>query len=161
MASPEGDRVLAVSRQLAQAHQELHRRIGAIKSDLGQRRLDDGELSMHCIAFCAALTVHHQGEDTGMFTELVRERPDLAGTVGKLREDHGLISSILSRVRELADQAADCAGLPAQAVRSELEGLTAIMESHFRYEERAIGEALDGGVSGEGWSRAVFRFESG
>ena len=73
-----------------------------------------------------------------MFADLLRESPDLAGAVAKLVEDHGLIASILSRVVELADQAG---GSDSEAMRRELDGLMAIMESHFRYEERAIGGA--------------------
>ena len=95
-----------------------------------------------------------------MFAQLLRERPDLAGTVAKLIEDHGLIASILARVRELADRAGAARGPALAAIGRELDGLTAIMESHFGYEERAIGAALDGGVPGGGWSEAVFRFDA-
>jgi len=35
------------------------------------------------------------------------------------------------------------------------------MESHFAYEERAIGAALDGGIPDTGWSGMVFRFRDG
>jgi len=41
-------------------------------------------------------------------------------------------------VVELADPAG---GSDSEAMRRELDGLMAIMESHFRYEERAIGGA--------------------
>jgi hypothetical protein len=142
---PAHDRVLALSLQLAQAHEELLEQI----HQLGAGR---GALVTHCLAFCAALTSHHRGEDEGLFAELLRERPDLAGTVAKLVEDHELIASIVARVRELAD------GGSPEAVRGELDGLVAIMESHFDYEERAIGAALDGGVPDTGWSDLVFKF---
>jgi len=39
--------------------------------------------------------------------------------------------------------------------------LAAIMESHFAYEEREIGAALDGGIPDTGWSGMVFRFRDG
>jgi iron-sulfur cluster repair protein YtfE (RIC family) len=148
MDSREGDRVAALSVQLAEAHEELRRQIGEVRVGLGRRRLSDDALVTHCLAFCDALTSHHQDEDAGIFPALLRERPDLAGTVAKLVEDHGLIASILSRVRELADEAADSgvSGSPdatVQAIGRELDGLAAIMESHFGYEERAIS-ALPG-----------------
>ncbi|MEU6239102.1 hemerythrin domain-containing protein, partial [Kitasatospora sp. NPDC047058] len=92
MASPDGDRVVALSRQLAQAHQELRRQIGEIRRNIGHGRLNDDAVLTHCLAFCSALTSHHQGEDDGMFSRLLRERPDLAGTVASLVEDHGLIA---------------------------------------------------------------------
>ncbi|MEU0394303.1 hemerythrin domain-containing protein [Streptomyces sp. NPDC006208] len=156
MASHNGDRAAALSQQLAQTHQELLRQIGEIRSSLGHRRLSDNVLLTHCLAFCAALTSHHQGEDDGMFSQLLRERPDLAPTVANLVEDHGMITSILSQVRELADRAAESRGLALEAIGRELDGLAAIMESHFRYEERTISEALDDAIPDTDWPNTVF-----
>ncbi|MFJ3306760.1 hemerythrin domain-containing protein [Streptomyces sp. NPDC086549] len=144
MASRYGDRAVALSQQLAQAHLELRRQFSEIRTSIGHRRLGDDVLLTHCLAFCAALTSHHQGEDDGMFSALLRERPDLAVTIANLVEDHGMIASILSRVSELADRAAQSRGAALEAIGRELDGLAAIMESHFSYEERAIGKALDG-----------------
>lgn len=145
MASHDRDRAVALSLQLAQAHQELRRQINQLKAELGQRRPHD-ILSTHCLAFCAALTSHHQGEDAGMFSALLREHPDLRGTIANLVEDHVMIASILSLVAELAQQAVGSRvrGPKLEAMGRELDGLAAIMESHFRYEERAISKALDG-----------------
>lgn len=69
-----------------------------------------------------------------------------------------MIASILSRVTELADRAARSHGAALEAIGRELDGLAAIMESHFHYEERTISEALDGGIADTGWSDLVFRF---
>ncbi|WP_369229049.1 hemerythrin domain-containing protein [Streptomyces sp. R21] len=160
MASHDGDRAVALSRQLAQAHQELRRQIGEIRTSIGHRRLSDDVLLTHCLAFCAALTSHHQGEDDGMFSELLRQRPDLAATVTNLVEDHGLISSILSQVSELADRAAESRGPALEAIGRELDGLAAIMESHFSYEERTISEALDDGIPATDWPDMVFGFRT-
>jgi hypothetical protein len=160
VASPEGDRAVALSAQLAQAHYLLRRRIGEIRADLGHRRLNDDVLATHCLAFCAALTAHHRGEDAGMFADLLRARPDLAGTIEKLVEDHTLITGILSRVGDLANRAAASRGRTLEAIGRELDGLAAIMESHFGYEERAIGRALDAAVPDAGWSDAVFRCDA-
>lgn len=103
-----------------------------------------------------------------MFAELLRESPDLAAVVANLVEDHGMIAAILGRVRELADKAAasDLASDAAssadlEAIGREIDGLAAIVESHFGYEERVIGRALDDGVPDTGWSEAVFRFGAG
>jgi hypothetical protein len=156
VASRDGDRAVALSLQLAQAHHELRRQINGIRTSLGHRRLSDDVLIAHCLAFCAALTSHHQGEDNGMFAQLLRQRPDLAATIANLVEDHGMIASILSRVRELAEAAAGSAGPALEAIGRELDGLAAIMDSHFRYEERTISRALDGGVPDPGWSDMVF-----
>ncbi|MET8628121.1 hemerythrin domain-containing protein [Kitasatospora sp. NPDC004669] len=161
MASPVNGRTAALGLQLAQAHRELRRRLADVRTGLGRRRLDDDVLLTHCLAFCTALTNHHQGEDEGLFTALVRERPDLAPTVATLVEDHGFISRILTRVRELAEQGAATPGADLEAIGRELDGLAAIMESHFRYEERAIGAALDAGVRDQDhWSEPVLRLRA-
>ncbi len=93
-----------------------------------------------------------------MFAELLRERPDLAGTVANLVQDHEMIASILSRVADLAHHAAGSPDRALDAVGRELDGLAAIMESHFNYEERTTSEALDGAIPDTGWSDMVFRF---
>ncbi|GAA2641101.1 hypothetical protein GCM10010399_88580 [Dactylosporangium fulvum] len=161
MASHDRDRAVALSLQLAQAHQTLRRQINQLKANLGRDRPGDDVLVTHCLAFCAALTAHHEGEDAGMFAELLRHRPDLTKTVSNLVEDHGMIAAILSRVADLADAAAGSRGSALEAIGRELDGLSAIMESHFNYEERAISAALDDGVPDTGWSGMVFGFRDG
>ncbi|MFI6071645.1 hypothetical protein ACIA5C_08655 [Actinoplanes sp. NPDC051343] len=95
-----------------------------------------------------------------MFTDLLRERPDLATTVDNLVQDHEMISSILARVAELAGRAAVTADSAGHgSIELELDGLAAIMDNHFRYEERAISAALDRGLDDTRWSGQVFRFE--
>jgi hypothetical protein len=152
------DRAAAFSLQLARAHQELRRELHTLKAGLGRPRPDGTALVTHCLAFCAAVTAHHEGEDTGMFAELLRHRPDLAGTVAKLVEDHGMISWILSRVTDLAAGATSADGPALAAISAELDGLAAIIESHFAFEERAISAALDAGPAGTGWTTRVFEF---
>lgn len=166
MASPSTGRTAALSLQLSRAHQDLRHRLADLRANLGRPRPrpngpdtgDDNGLLTHCLAFCAALTNHHQGEDTGLFAQLLRERPDLAPTIGKLVEDHGLITHILTRVRDLADRAAATPGADLEAIGRELDGLAAIMDSHFGYEERVLSAALDAGVPDDGWSEPVLRF---
>ncbi|MFE4518832.1 hemerythrin domain-containing protein [Kitasatospora sp. NPDC056783] len=166
MASPSRgeDRTAALSLQLSSAHQDLRRRLAGLRANLGRPRPDgdgDDALRAHCLAFCTALTSHHQGEDDGLFARLLRERPDLAPTIAKLVEDHGLITRILTRVRDLADRAAATEpGTGLEAIGRELDGLAAIMDSHFGYEERALRAALDAGVHDDGWSAPVLRFRA-
>lgn len=96
-----------------------------------------------------------------MFAELLRARPDLAATVSKLVQDHEMIASILSRVVDLADHATGSAGPALEAIGRELDGLAAIVGSHFNYEERTVSRALDGGIVDTSWSDQVFRFREG
>lgn len=65
----------------------------------------------------------------------------LAPVIDKLAEDHGLIVDILRRVGELTARA-DGGADPAVVV-GELDGLVAIMDSHFAFEERRITAAID------------------
>ncbi|MEZ0109372.1 transcriptional regulator of met regulon [Catenulispora sp. EB89] len=143
MASPAGDRAVALSLQLAQAHQRLRDQIREVRAGVGHRRRGQDTLVTHCLAFCHALTSHHRGEDEELFSDLLRERPDLAPTVAKLVEDHAMIAGILVRTRELAEKAAvPGGGESTEAIGRELDGLAAIMESHFRYEERTVRQVF-------------------
>lgn len=94
-----------------------------------------------------------------MFGALLRLRPDLHSTVRKLTEDHQMIAGIMSTVRDLTTEAAHASPQRREAISRELDGLAAIMESHFRYEERALGSVLDQGIQDSGWATAVFQFK--
>ena len=98
-------------------------------------------LPAHCLAFCAALTAHHTGEDAGAFPALAGRFPELVPVLEKIAEDHVWISGILARVEELAGELA-ASGTSAR-LAGELDGLAAIVESHFSFEERRIAAALD------------------
>lgn len=154
------DRAIALSRQLAHAHDTLRDRLQDLRSTLGSSTAHEHDLRTYCLAFCSALTTHHEGEDTGMFAELLRIRPDLEPAVDNLVQDHELIANILTAVQDLAQQATQAPRERRELIGRELDGLAAIMESHFRYEERAISAALDGGaVQSRGWDAAVFQFK--
>ena len=61
--------------------------------------------------------------------------------IGKLIEDHQLVAAILRQVRELLGP--DRPPSPPAALLRELDGLTAILESHFSFEERRVAQALN------------------
>lgn len=137
------DRATALSVELSLTHQALRERLSELRQRLlsGQPATRQGggaDLREHCAAFCAALERHHTGEDGGLFPALRREFPELAPILDKLAEDHWLIAGILRRVGELTDRDAD----PTTVV-GELDGLAAIMDSHFAFEERRISAAID------------------
>ncbi len=66
-----------------------------------------------------------------------------------------MIAAILASVRDLATEVGGATTERRKAIGREFDGLAAIVESHFGYEERAISDALDGGVPDTGWSKAV------
>ncbi len=45
-----------------------------------------------------------------------------------------------------------------ETIGRDLDGLAAVVESHFGYEERAISAALDSGARDNGWTKPVFHF---
>ncbi len=155
MAANDDQRAAAFSQQLRQAHQYLREQLAGIRDELGRDQPAGTGLQVHCLAFCSALTTHHEGEDGGMFTDLLDARPDLAPVIQNLVDDHVAIAAILRQVRALAEQAKTSPAESLPKLQRELDGLAAIAESHFGYEERAVGAALDG-LRDTGWSRPVF-----
>jgi hemerythrin-like domain-containing protein len=158
MVPGDDSRAAALSQQLREAHAALRQQLREVQAGVDPGSAGSGLLA-HCLAFCTALSAHHQGEDDGLFAELLRVRPDIAEVVRKLTEDHQMIAGILTSVRELADEAARTTTERKQAIGRELGGLAAIMESHFSYEERSIGDAINR-VQDTGWAAAVFDFSS-
>ncbi len=126
------ERMKAFGTQLIEMHDLLRTELARLRS--GSEGPKD--LRSHCLAFCSALTRHHSGEDESVFPTLAERHPELRPVLEDLSRDHGLITDILLRIEAVIDD--------PQARDSELDGLAAIMESHFSFEERKIVEALNG-----------------
>ena len=136
-------RLLALGSELAGVHDELRRSLGQLRAELAQPGSSTQQarsLQAHCAGFCAALARHHGSEDATAFPLLARQAPELAPVLAQLQADHQVIASILRRIDELATGAGPG---NAAAVRGELDGLAAILESHFRWEERRVTGALN------------------
>jgi hypothetical protein len=97
-----------------------------------------GDLVLRCRAVCATLGTHHRDEDAALFPWLRREHPGLATVVDRLEQDHAMIGALLAELDRVVR-----AGAGREVVRRHLEGVDAIMESHFRYEERELLPVLD------------------
>lgn len=146
--SPESRaRLAALGAELLAIHRGLRTDLARLRTETddylagGPRPRD---LKAHCLAFCTALTAHHTGEDRGAFPALTARHPELRPLIGKMAEDHAMISGLLQSLERVLDEVpAEPDERAAARVRGELEGLGAIMESHFRFEERTIAEALD------------------
>lgn len=141
-------RLTAFGDQLVQVHNWLRKELARLHDDLGSvaagraERLRD--LRAHCLTFCSALTRHHTGEDGGAFLVLAEKFPELRPVLEELAHDHDVVTGILERLEELVG-AVGPESSPAEIlhVQRELDGLTAIMESHFFYEEKRIVAALN------------------
>ena len=66
-----------------------------------------------------------------------------------------MIAGILASVGDLAREAAGPTPGRREVIGRELGGPAAIMESHFGYEERAIGDAINDGIQDAAGFRRV------
>jgi hemerythrin-like domain-containing protein len=96
------------------------------------------DLLLYCHGFCAALDGHHQGEDRALFPAIEAAHPELEPVLRALKQDHSMISHLLQGLRDAVDRSAS----PDELDR-HLEGVGAIMENHFRYEERQLITVLE------------------
>ncbi|MFE9580950.1 hemerythrin domain-containing protein [Nocardia sp. NPDC006044] len=138
-------RARTLSHELIDTHQRLRSELRRVARALDEYREDEPigplrDLRTHCLTFCQALTDHHTSEDETAFPVLAQRFPDLASVLAELSADHHLIADILTRMTTALAEL-DPGNLAA--VRSEIAGLSAIMESHFQWEERRITAALD------------------
>ena len=139
MTTGEQHRLIAWDRELSAAHRRLRQAVSLARSaacesrEAGDSVSARAELLLYCHGFCTAPGGHHTREDVGLFPELAARYPQLRPTLDRLRQDHEVIATLLAELeRALASRAS--AGVMAR----HLDGLTAIMESHFRYEERRL-----------------------
>lgn len=142
--SSPADRLAAVGTQMIEIHLWLGAELARLRADLGDVPTGDArpsrDLRAHCLTFCAALGRHHTGEDAGAFRVLAVEVPELRPVLANLIADHEVVAGILGRIEEVLG---DDRPLPTAQVRAELDGLAALLESHFRYEEKRLVSALN------------------
>ncbi|MBO8196382.1 hemerythrin domain-containing protein [Streptomyces oryzae] len=135
------DRVTAWGAELRRVHGKLRNALALARAGLDGGDPADAatDLLLFCHGFCAALTGHHRAEDGSLFPELVRARPDLAPVVAKLAQDHNMIEHLIGGLRKAVADSAD-----PEVAHRHLDGIEAVMETHFTYEEKQLGAVLDG-----------------
>lgn len=126
-------RLIVWNRELIAAHDRLRTALRVVRESLNGRPLSQ-DLRLYCHGFCAALSGHHEREDAGLFAELAARHPSLGPLLAKLTEDHEAVAALLKRL--------DDAVRSPEQLGPHLDGLAAIMESHFLYEERQLLEVL-------------------
>jgi hemerythrin-like domain-containing protein len=126
-------RLTALGNQLIETHVRLLDALDALRDGAPPPR----ELADHCLAFCAAVTRHHTEEDTTVFPLLAAHHPELRDVLDGLERDHRMVAGMLTRVAELARD------LDTDGARAELDGLAALLESHFTWEEKRLVAALN------------------
>ncbi|PRX97671.1 hemerythrin domain-containing protein [Allonocardiopsis opalescens] len=143
-AISEHDRLIAWGDELTRIHNRLRDALAlareAIESadgaDPGDRATR--ELLLYCRGFCAALSGHHRGEDAALFPELLAARPDLAPVIAQLSRDHSMIDHLLAGLETAVES-----GAGTQERLRHLDGVEAVMETHFRYEEKKLISVLN------------------
>lgn len=149
----------ALSAQLIHVHATLLERLTSLRQGVADGAGHDAppaieeDLRSHCLSFCTAIQTHHRGEDGRLLPALRAAEPELTPVIDNLIEDHALVAGLLQRVRELLTP--DPAAFTPDALVRELDGLIAILKSHFSYEERRVAKALDALGPGA-WTADVF-----
>ncbi|MDE3724167.1 hemerythrin domain-containing protein [Nocardiopsis sp. N85] len=136
-----GERVTAWREELAAVHRRLRDAIGIARAAIDRGEADASpsrDLLLYCHGFCEALTGHHRGEDAALFPLLVAADPALKPVVARLKQDHSMLDHLIGALEKALSQ-----GAGSEELHRHLDGIEAIMETHFGYEERKIGPALD------------------
>ncbi|MFD1046130.1 alpha/beta fold hydrolase [Kibdelosporangium lantanae] len=122
-------RLAAFGNQLIEVHDWLRGELVRLRSGIGTR-----DLRAHCLTFCSAVTRHHTGEDSGAFVTLAERFPELRPVLDELVRDHEQVSAMLRDLVSITDP---------DELRRHVDGVAALLESHFYYEEKKIVEALN------------------
>lgn len=142
MTERETTRLIAWSNELRRVHQRLRDALA-----VAQTAINDGgpsedatrDLLLYCHGFCVALDAHHRGEDRALFPAIEAAHPHLAPVLRSLERDHSMIAHLLGELSAAVDRSASRAELSMH-----LDGVAAVMETHFRYEERQLVRVLEG-----------------
>lgn len=129
--------MVAWGREMRESHDRMRQALAVAQQSVAEAEISGRDvlrdLLLFCRGFCVALTGHHEGEDRTLFPAIVAQHPHLRETIRYLEQDHSMMAHLLGDLQKAVDRAA----APAEVDR-HLEGLAAIMESHFRYEERQL-----------------------
>lgn len=141
MAEGENARLIAWGHELRSVHARLREALRVTRAALDDgvpAEAAAGDLLLYCHGFCTALTEHHVGEERLLFPAIAKAHPELAETLRYLSQDHSMIDHLVGALQAATQRAA-----PRSEIDQHLEGIAAIMESHFGYEERQLLSVLD------------------
>lgn len=122
-------------------HRRLREALSVTRASLAEGTPGEAatrELLLYCHGFCAALDAHHQGEDRTLFPAVAAAHPELRPVLRSLEQDHSMIAQLLGGLAAAVGRAA-----PPEELDRHLEGIAAITENHFRYEERQLLTVLE------------------
>lgn len=138
MGEDDEARFVAWHHEMRAVHQRVRDALEVARESLrsGDATAGGGDLLLYCRGFCTALSAHHTSEDGGLFPAIAARHPGLAAVLDKLRQDHSMIAHLVTEL----DRAR---GASAEEAERHLDGIGAIMESHFQYEERQLLTVLE------------------
>jgi Hemerythrin HHE cation binding domain len=131
----ETTRFVAWAQEMRAVHTRLRE---ALHLTLESDTIAIDDLLLYCHGFCAALDGHHRGEDRTLFPAIAAAHPDLLPVLRALEQDHSMIAHLLGGLQAAVGRSA-----APEELRRHLDGVGAIMESHFRYEERMLLTVLE------------------
>jgi hemerythrin-like domain-containing protein len=137
----ETTRLVAWSQELRRVHARLREALRVTRAALADGRPGQVvtlDLLVFCHGFCAALDGHHRGEDRMLFPHLAASNPELRPVLDSLEQDHAMIAQLLAGLSEAVERSAS-----VDELGRRLDGVAAIMENHFRYEERRLLTVLE------------------
>ncbi|GAA4953589.1 nitroreductase/quinone reductase family protein [Streptomonospora halophila] len=121
-------------------HDAFRRELAMIRDEVARSGPNLGaQLRINCLTVCQGLGRHHTMEDAGMLPGIAEARPELAGVVARLGEEHKRVESLLERLKSRLD--APAAG-PAD-LGAEVDRLINELEAHLDYEEEQLVPVLD------------------
>ncbi|MCO5953504.1 hemerythrin domain-containing protein [Microbacterium yannicii] len=141
MTEHETTRIVAWTVELRRVHSSLREAVRVTREALEEDPRDPSsarDLQLYCRGFCVALGEHHRAEDRTLFPAIEAAHPELAPVLRNLMQDHSMIDHLLTSLSAAAESSA-----PREELERHLDGVTAIMESHFAYEERQLLAVLD------------------
>ena len=140
MTERETTRLIAWSNELREAHARLREALRIVRDGVhaADPHTPGRVLLLHCRGFCTALDQHHRGEDRALFPAIEAAHPELTPVLRRLTEDHAMIDVLLTALA-----AAATSGAPPDDLDRHLDGVGAIMENHFAFEERQLLGVLE------------------
>lgn len=135
------ERVVAWSEEMREVHRRLRDALDLARESATEEYTPEPLTSplLYCWGFCTALSGHHRSEDGVLFPLVVESHPDLAPVIAQLTQDHHMIEHLIGALQQAVER-----GVPTAEKLRHLDGIEAVMESHFRYEERRLLGVLDG-----------------
>lgn len=139
------ERLSAFGNHLIRVHIWLREEMARLRESVELNLERPQFLLAHCLAFCSTLSMHHISEDRVVFPVVARQFPELRPVLEELTRDHHIVDQAMRRLDDLLGRLVAMPE-PADARRelqAELDGLAALLESHFSYEEKRLVAALN------------------